>query len=55
MSALNQYIKDNPFESRHSGFLDGGDYNAESILKTLEDDYSSIEGDDNKVKAWINF
>jgi hypothetical protein len=32
MSELNQYIKDNPFKSRYSGFLDGGDYDAESVL-----------------------
>ena len=55
MSELNQYIKDNPFKSRYSGFLDGGDYDAESVLQDIEKNYSNIEGDDNKVRAWINF
>ncbi len=55
MSELNQYIKDNPFKSRYSGFLDGGDYDAESVLQDIEKNYSDIEGDDNKVRAWINF
>lgn len=55
MSELNQYIKDNPFKPKDSGFLDGGDYNAELVLQDIERNYSDIEGDDNKVKAWINF
>lgn len=55
MSELNQYIKDNPFKSRYSGFLDEGDYDAESVLQDIEKNYSDIEGDDNKVRAWINF
>lgn len=55
MSELNQYIKDNPFKPKDSGFLDGGDYDAESVLQDIERNYSDIEGDDNKVKAWINF
>lgn len=55
MSELNQYIKDNPFKPKDSGFLDGGDYNPELVLQDIERNYSDIEGDDNKVKAWINF
>ena len=55
MSELGQYIKDNPFKSKYQGFLDGGNYNAQSILQDIEENYSHIEGDDNKVKAWINF
>lgn len=55
MSELNQYIKDNPFKPKYSGFLDGGGYDAESVLQDIEKNYSDIEGDDNKVKAWINF
>lgn len=55
MSELNQYIKDNPFKPKDSGFLDGGDYDAELVLQDIERNYSDIEGDDNKVKAWINF
>lgn len=55
MSELNQYIKDNPFKPKDSGFLDGGDYNPELVLQDIERNYSDIEDDDNKVKAWINF
>lgn len=55
MSELDQWAKDNQFQPKYSGVLEGGDYDPDAILSMLEKDYADIEGDDNKVKAWLNF
>lgn len=55
MSELDQWAKDNQFQPKYSGVLEGGDYDPGAILSMLEKDYDDIEGDDNKVKAWLNF
>lgn len=55
MSELDQWAKDNQFQPKYSGVLEGGDYDPDAILSILEKDYADIEGDDNKVKAWLNF
>lgn len=55
MSELDQWAKDNQFQSRYSGVLEGGDYGLQDILDTIDKDYSDIEGGDNRVRAWLNF
>lgn len=55
MSELDQWAKDNQFQSRYSGVLEGGNYDLQDILATIDKDYSDIEGGDNKVRAWLNF
>ena len=55
MSELDQWAKDNQFQSRYSGVLEGGDYNPQDILDTIDRDYSYIEGGDNRLRAWLNF
>ena len=55
MSELDQWAKDNQFQSKYSGILEGGDYELQDILDTIDRDYSDIEGGDNRVRAWLNF
>lgn len=55
MSELDQWAKDNQFQSRYSGVLEGGDYELQDILDIIDKDYSDIEGGDNRVRAWLNF
>lgn len=55
MSELDQWAKDNQFQSKYQGVLEGGDYNPQDILDTVDRDYSYIEGGDNRLRAWLNF
>lgn len=55
MSELDQWAKDNQFQSKYSGVLDSVSYDPVTLVDKINRDYGHIEDKNKRVESWINF